>query len=294
MKNHKRGFVGWIALIVLASLVLVGAWYGQKPKGADLSDWKTYRNEHFGFSINYPTSGYGAIFPERAGPDGAEIMHIYPLPAPQEFGPRLNLAIYPANDSGVPIVYQNGLDVISQDKVVVNSASGLRVVGESKTGAGPEYVYVNYFFSHDGYIYSINYNKTFGPQDQLFERVIKTFRFTDNAAVSSNHGDQAVTLTGVKFLKIDHSQNRISALEADNGDQSRSLTIMVTKNTLIYGTPYISGNGLDVVNKPKGYIQKYTKFEDFSLSDFSRPYFFVRGEWRGEVFEASEIVWAIG
>jgi hypothetical protein len=145
---------------------------------SETPDWKTYRNEKYGYSFQYPSN-----FELKT--EGEDVI-TYPVPAPIEFGSSLRFKI--TNTKETLNIFINRFltetrgTLIEQTSYVANGITWIRVVwtGESGIAEGIKMTVVDQFASKDNFIYSVEYIRSQAASNvvEQFEQIVKTIRFT--------------------------------------------------------------------------------------------------------------------
>ncbi len=140
----------------------------------DTSDWKTYRNEQFGYEIKYPENWYlydvdsSDIFvqPDKETPDN--------IPGPHASALEIKVKSVKVNYDPIqevkPDFDKAGIS-FTKEPIIIGGVQGLKVVSVCE-GAGcgaPQWLVIK-----NGTLYHFDSNLGYS---KIFERILSTFRF---------------------------------------------------------------------------------------------------------------------
>jgi|GEM_PF-5929193 len=145
----------------------------------DTSDWKTYRNEMYGFEFNYPPQGKVEEFGAGQPPSTFDgVVHVY---EDKNGDVSIVLTVY-REKSGTQIGEVEGGEFVSLNEVVIpNSYSYNPIIEAYVMGAVAKNGEYRINFRIDDYLpedvqFPEKYIPTF-PQSDLFYEVLKSFQF---------------------------------------------------------------------------------------------------------------------
>lgn len=144
------------------------------------SDWKTYQNQNYGFTFQYPTKGYTLSTNNTVSAGFNTIVSVNQSPAPIEFGASFSIGV--KNLSSRPSDLEQyaktlfGNSFIDAKWVSVQMQDWLKV--RTKDDYFEKEVSVNYFALHGNQIYRIYYFPIGSPSESDFSKIFTSFKFT--------------------------------------------------------------------------------------------------------------------
>lgn len=210
MKNFQKGFVP--VLIALIVVVVIGGGYvlvsqkskvesqkdkalkeekkAEEMKTGETADWKTYRNEKYGFEFQYPSDWYPY-------PNGDAVLLIKSKELPKigdtegyAYGEQIIVSVSELNGvwgEKISVAeYIKGFDpgIISKNEVTINGLSMVRIErSEEEANANTlHYLYFKNDKVFSFYLYPLDYgfsSNLYNKNVKDFEKLISTFRFTE-------------------------------------------------------------------------------------------------------------------
>ncbi|MBZ9572052.1 hypothetical protein KJA15_01795 [Patescibacteria group bacterium] len=146
----------------------------QEPEN-ETADWKTYRNELWGYEIRYPEKFY-LIEDKRFSIRISNVSD----PWPQDLGPHEKATIdiyrFPNEENhSLDYLLSHQVDFIGGKKIIIGKETAVRKINEEFPGI------FTYFVQDDGYIYVLrgasSTEENFAQYRELIEKIEDTFRF---------------------------------------------------------------------------------------------------------------------
>lgn len=195
MKNKQKGFIIPLIIVIVALLVVSGVYIyvNKKVESPTVSNtvspqsnqtapivatsdksltdnWKTYKNDIYGFEVQYPSNGFLTGDNYRFSKDINDYVVEIRIPSPQSFmievTSQKNLSDF--SKSSVALAKQNG-GITSN--ISVAGVPAIKIV--NKYQSGDEYRSVLFVKNGNGY-----YINLIGPGFDDSEKMLKTFKFT--------------------------------------------------------------------------------------------------------------------
>ena len=149
-------------------------------KGDSTSDWKTYQNQIYGFTFQYPKSGYALSEGNTISAGFNTIVSINQSPAPIEFGAGFSVGVKSLSSTPsdleqyVKTLFGNSF--IDAKWVSVQMQDWLKV--RTKDDYFEKEVSANYFAIRGNQIYRIYYFPIGSSNESDFSKIFTSFKFT--------------------------------------------------------------------------------------------------------------------
>ncbi len=156
-------------------------------KEVDISDWKVYRNEEYGFEVDYPSKFIAKDWAHKTpnnllllciGENKDIFDSVVSIKIEKDlnsFGPK---AIWPFSIEDKNLNLEE--TTIGKENYLAKKFSLKHSASEDAMSMGiGKLNFVNYFIEHSGLLYQIHYNKVGDLDEDSFNNILASFKFTN-------------------------------------------------------------------------------------------------------------------